>query len=301
MIICLDQPTNDNFGSSLGCILRSLGQLATKNQDDDEIEFKLDRINFVHPLFILPIVALYNSILDANRSVKFTTSRCQDYLGRIHFPNGFNPLEIEKWQEELKSYENKSYLPICKIPCSQQSDREAVRDQLISNINTILERGLQIPRILMTAISYLVSELIDNIINHAQVDYGWIMYQNYPYKGYLDICIIDSGIGLLKSYLNNDVPGITTHREALEKALNGLSTKQYEGNRGYGIVTSRMMLANGLGGTFFMYSGDAAYVKSPSTEAILQFKSIESWDGTIIALRIPEDVNEKFSIYDYIS
>jgi len=56
-------------------------------------------------------------------------------------------------------------------------------------------------------------------------EFGWIMFQNYQLKGYLDICIVDNGLGLLGSYQQSGMFQIIDHQMAIERALNGLSTK----------------------------------------------------------------------------
>lgn len=297
--IKLCQPNTDDFGPSLVCILDILEPINIAENTVKEVQIDISEIVFVHPLLILPLSVLSDWLLKKGIRVNFSNGKCQDYLEIIRFPNGFNPYEIENWLDELAKFE-KSYLPICKIPSYHCKENTLVRDRLISNLNSILFRKLNILGNLRDSIAYLVSEMIDNITDHAMTDYGWIMFQNYPQMGYLDICIADNGIGILDSYKRSGITQISNHNVAIEKALNGLSTKKLEGNRGYGIVTSRKLLVDGLNGKFFIYSGNAAYFKSRQNESILKFKGYQSWNGTLIALRIPKNIKEKFNLYDYI-
>ncbi|MDA3891015.1 MAG: hypothetical protein PF517_05050 [Salinivirgaceae bacterium] len=126
------------------------------------------------------------------------------------------------------------------------------------------------------------------------------MIQNYKNLNYLDICIADRGQGILNSYLRNNCDNIQTHEQAINEAINGLSTKNYEGNRGFGIRTSRHMLVNGLGGSYFMYSGNAFYIWNKEIEQITPLNVQYNWDGTLVVLRIPKVATENFNFYNYI-
>lgn len=81
---------------------------------------------------------------------------------------------------------------------------------------------------------------------------------------YLDICIADKGITLSGSYRENNDTDIVSDMEALKAANRGISTKNLPNaeNRGYGLITSKKMLTNGLGGLFIMISGSAILIKS---------------------------------------
>ena len=106
---------------------------------------------------------------------------------------------------------------------------------------------------------YLIDEAINNIVDHSGEERGFIFSQYFPASGYTDICIGDTGIGLLGSYKNAGRANITTHRDAIINAANGVSTKnrpEAEG-RGFGISTSLDMLVNGLKGKFALLSGQA--------------------------------------------
>lgn len=125
----------------------------------------------------------------------------------------------------------------------------------MSCIGSILKKQLNINGNIYEAINYLLSELIDNITEHSDSAYGYIFAQYYPKNRYIDICIADEGITILGSYVKNGNVGIVTDVDALKNASIGISTKNLPDaeNRGYGIVTSKKMLAEGLKGQFFLF------------------------------------------------
>ena len=126
------------------------------------------------------------------------------------------------------------------------------------------------------------------------------MVQNYPLKGFLDICILETGIGLLGSYQKFNFQDIETDVQALEQAINGKSTKQITETRGYGIDTSRRMLVDGLKGKYFLLSGSAMYIYTGDFEQIVSLVHNVKWSGTMLALRIPQTVSVGFNYSSYL-
>ncbi len=197
----------------------------------------------------------------------------------------------------MKKYKNKTYLPICSIPSG--SNNSKIRDQILSLFETILVSQTNIKGQLKIAVSYIINETIDNIVEHANVSNGWIMAQNYPKKGFLDVCIADTGDGILESYKKTKIFNISTDAQAINKAINGLSTKEQGNTRGYGLKTSRKMLVEGLGGMFLLFSGNSFYIWNTNIETI--FSDIPyKWKGTIVAVRIPHDIPSNFNYTNYL-
>lgn len=142
-----------------------------------------------------------------------------------------------------------------------------------------------------------LSELTDNIVGHSRHDFGWISFQYYPSQGFMDICLADSGIGVLGSYLNyggeKDYSQVQTHLDAVETMIKGGSTKSLK-ERGFGVHTSREMLVDGLNGTFVFLSGDALLINYQLTH--FEVKS----PGSLAFLRVPVlNLKENFNIYNY--
>jgi anti-sigma regulatory factor (Ser/Thr protein kinase) len=290
------RPQNENMGESFKSLLRLLGDV-NELQPNDSVVIDLSDINFVHPFLILPLSTLAVFLKDENISVEFIyNGNCKSYLDTINFPYGFNPSETENWNEILATYSKKTYLPICAIPSKKNC--EAIRETLISVFENILILQLKITGQLKQSISYLLSEAITNIVDHADVDAGFIMVQNYPSKDFLDVCIADAGNGILKTY--GRFIEVTSDEQAMTQAVTGKSTKDQSVTRGYGISTSRKMLVKGLGGKYFLFSGAAFYYYSKDQELINAIDSSFRWQGTMLALRIPKVAPPNFNFYDYL-
>ncbi len=126
------------------------------------------------------------------------------------------------------------------------------------------------------------------------------MVQNYPSKCFLDICILDRGVGIRGSYINHHIGEIPNDQIALRQAINVQSTKQIAETRGYGINTSRRMLVDGIKGKFFLFSGSAFYIYTNDLEQITPLERFYSWKGTMLALRVPRDIPANFDYTSYL-
>lgn len=296
--IIVNQPSNDNLGSSLKVLVDVLFE-TNKLEPGDTLIINLGQLNFIFPFLLLPISALMSHLESKGIEVNQTsTNRCDEYLHYIKFPYGINPEVDNDWQIKINKYQYKTYLPIVCIPVKYANPQE--RENLTSVFRQLLTRQLNIDRQLETAITYIVSETFDNINEHAEMGKGWIMAQNYKTKGYLDVCIVDTGVGILESYNSEKFSDIKTHKEAINNAVNGKSTKDRAETRGYGISTSRRLLVKGLHGIYFLYSGNAFYYWSNTHEAINEINTALQWKGTMVALRIPKTIPKGFKYIDFM-
>ena len=291
--ITIANPRDDSMGASLTSLIDVLEQWNSV-ADNETLSIDLSSITFLHPFLILPVCVLISEKSDRVIKIK-SNSKIDNYLNTIFFPNGFDALQKANWKQILSGYSRKSYLPICKIP----STSAGVREDLLTTFENILLNQLNLQGQLISVIKYLISEAFDNIIEHAESCNGWIMVQNYSQKGYLDVCIADNGLGIFGAYKKAGTAGIDSYAVAIERAINGQSTKQITETRGYGIDTSRRMLVEGLSGKYFLFSGNSFYIYTNETEQILNLRRY-GWNGTMLALQIPGTVPEGFNYTTYL-
>lgn len=293
--INIPNPQGDSMGASLRSLLDVIEQWDDFN-DKDELYIDLSNVLFVHPLFILPLCAFCAK--EKGKKIHFKLSKnIESYLVTINFPSGFDAIANENWEKDLLKFSTRTYLPVCKIPANTKHTN--IREQLLTTFENILIHQANIKGQMITAVKYLISEAMDNIIEHAESKNGWIMVQSYPQKGYIDICIADAGSGILGSYKKIGNTEITSHTKALQFAINGKSTKQITETRGYGIDTSRRMLVEGLNGKYVLFSGNALYIYTNELEQIAPLKT-SGWNGTLLALQIPAKMPENFNYTTFL-
>ena len=297
--IKVSKPLSDNMGESFKVLLDVLKEV-NELKSGDNIILDLSKLDFVFPFLILPLSTLTSYLKNKEMTVNFElNNKCSSYLETIYFPNGFNPLGRSSWKSVLQSYSSKTYLPICLIPSREDFYSSTIREDLVSIFENILVNQLRIDGQLKITISFLLFEAISNIVDHAKLENGYIMVQNYPKKDFLDVCIADHGIGILSTYNQERFSDIETDIQALKSAVTGKSTKDQAITRGYGISTSRKMLVKGLQGKYFLFSGNAFYFYSDEQEVINELDNSFKWNGTIVALRIPKNIPKDFKYSDY--
>jgi len=293
------KPLSDNLGSSFQVLIDFIQQ-SKELREGDKLTIDMSAVSFSFPLLILPISGLIKTFLNREIEVVFKPNQSsQIYFEAIKFPFGLSSQTIEVWNDSLLRYQIKSYLPICSIPSGLNDF--IMREEILTTFGRILINQLNIKGQLHSAIIYIISEVFDNIVEHAEVSNGWIMVQNYPNKQFLDVCILDTGRGVLGSYKKANITEIETDEQALQEAINGLSTKIKEESRGFGLKTSRKMLVKGLKGKFLLFSGNAFYISTYEQEdTITVLDSSYSWDGTIVALRIPKEIPIGFNYLNFV-
>lgn len=292
-ILKFEQPRNNHLGAQLREIIDFI-RFINENPRAKNIIINLTNIRFVQPTFILALAALSDILGKRGSALAIdqpTEGLCTSYLNKIKFPIGIKPDELISWESKLKKYRYKTYLPILNFPTDKSEVNSSVRERLFSQLNFLIQDRLNLESDYENAVSYLISEISDNIIEHSGDERGWLMVQYYPNTLYLDICIIDTGKTILGSYLDNGRTDIKDDTTAIEKALEGISTKSIE--RGTGLRTSRAISMDGLEGDFVLYSGNALYFKNS-----INYLPIR-WPGTFVAIRIKRRVSN-FSIYNFV-
>ena len=285
----------DRFLQGLQEVLKIIDLINRSDDSEDLIVFQ--NSIFVTPLFILPLLVYVNG---CKKQISFKYSN--DYLDTIRFGSGgLKPEELESlaFYDLMKNCSFKTYIPIISFPTNLKFTRE--RNEILSTIENLLSRQVHAKPNVSAGLKYLIGENIDNIIEHSESERGYIFSQAYPTKKYLDICIADNGVSLLGSYNKMKMNLYTNHLSAMKAANRGVSTKNLPDaeNRGYGIITSKKMLVDGLSGNFVMLSGNALFLKSKSINQFSELPDIATWKGTIIAMRIPY-INETFNYINFV-
>lgn len=238
-------------------------------------------------------------LVDLNHHQNYAIS---SYLEAICFPGCYTPqigLE-DDFIKQLDIYHGKTYIPIIAFPTGKDRIVASVREKILSAVSTILRTQLRFSETHLMPISYMIDELTHNINDHADIAEGFVFAQYYPASNYIDICICDSGIGILQSYQKTAQFNPKDEQEAMRFAVQGYSTKDLPESKGFGISTSRDMLVNGLKGKFFLMSGNTAYIQTSENEGIVDLPDNFYYQGNYVALRVPTVIDASFNMYRYI-
>lgn len=258
-----------------------------------------NEINLRHLKFCPPILSLGISKMVLDRGLTYSPKPIDSgYLQTILFPTGMDGALTDDFELFLSSFSTKTYLPLIRFGTDKHPDPSTRRNNLISQVGQMIRRITQVDSNFYSGLSYLLSELTDNIVDHSGYSHGWLSFQCYPTEGFIDLCIGDSGGGILGSYQRysgpKDYSYVSSDFLAVAEMIKGESTKKLD-ERGFGFHTSRELLVDGMSGNFTFVSGEAL---------LLDYKLIPfgtHFPGTLAHLRIPvSGLKPGFSVYDYV-
>ncbi len=138
-----------------------------------------------------------------------------------------------------------SYIPYSRI---NGSNADSIASKITSMIgNKLTDESLAV-------LMYSIDELLTNIVEHSQYKNSFILLQNYPSKHRLEFSLMDDGISIPGNFRNHHIE-FENDSESLEKALNGVSTKEEDGGRGFGLKSVFKVLTMGMEGEGIIVSG----------------------------------------------
>ena len=284
----------------IGSVFNELFKLidATESASTEHIEWDFRQFLFFILFFLAPL-----TIFKQTSSRKIATTNVapilKSYFETIHFEDCYH-INKDSCIDELRKYESRTYIPICSFDVSNNAF-----DKWQSVIQNIIQKQSKCVKSLTNPLSYYLSELFCNISQHSKSQYAFIYSQYLERNHCLELCIADTGSGVYSSYVLSEkyLDQIRSEAEALKLANEGYSTKNLPNaeNRGYGLSTTKRMLVEGMGGSFFMLSGGAFHRHNKKQNDYINLPPEIYWQGTIILLRIPTIIDKKFDIYQYIS
>jgi anti-sigma regulatory factor (Ser/Thr protein kinase) len=189
------------------------------------------------------------------------------------------------------------------FPADKSDQSDEFRIKLVEAFEEKLLMLSNLSKQVVNSLKWLISEAVDNVVEHSQYSHGKMFAQSFKSKGHLDIVILDNGRTILDTYLQdprNRYPDVKSDVDAVNIAVNGASTKDEAISRGYGISSSRTLLTQGLQGHFFLMSGNAYFYQDFQNKKVYKFKTQAFWPGYFLAMRIPFNEPNGFDYRDFI-
>jgi len=288
MTIKLKTEKSDKLGLIILNLCENINKLKTlKKNEINRID--LSDIDWICPLGILPIATFLSNLENKGYQIKVTLPlnlNIKSYLKTINFFKGINTLDTLR---------HKNYVPITYISSDPYNIKN--RENIETCLGNIILERMDSKTTLANPLKHAISEMLGNVWQHANSKYGWFLAQYYKNKGYVDICILDDGLSIKGSYDASDVANPKNDAEAIELAINGVSTKK-DDTRGTGLPSTKNLIINSLlHGKFLLLSGNSGYYENRKNKKRFIIKSY--WKGTIILLRLYK-IKRKINIYPYI-
>jgi len=267
--IIIPNPQKESLLAQLVALYQGLQKINLS----DNLEFDLSSINWFYPFLTLPLSALIDNF--KNKFIINNSKTIKSYLDIINFPKGID--STSDFSKQTQQFKN--YIPISILRKEKGKEREDLEYLFL----TLIYNNLGKVTGAKNAIYYPITELLTNIFEHSKASQGYLLGQYYPQRNYLDICIVDTGRGLKRAYLEDRNLNISS-KEALIEVMKGNSTKSSK-ERGYGVRTSKKIVCQALNGEFIILSGNTALYSNNNEEKFINLPNF-NWQGVIIAYRI---------------
>ncbi len=254
----------------------------------------------IHPVVLSMVAALGLNIASSKIHCEKLEAKSRHYLQRMGL---FKLLNIESGIEITEHESAGRFIPLTRITGSEELTR------FITEVVPLLHLE---PK-QAAPIKYVVSELVRNVLEHAQAEHGAIMAAQYYKKSHtIRIGIADTGVGIKETI--NKSHEASTHLEAVRLALipgiTGTTNKEggTESNAGAGLFFIKSMAK--INREFFMiYSGNAIYklLKSKGSNHVAlhadpfddrhsKREDIPFWKGTVVGVDISLRETREFSV-----
>lgn len=284
---------NSAFIGNIDPFIRNIGF-----KDPNKLEITAnDKWISVHPVVLSMIAAIGLKLNHGEISCKNLTAKSAHYLEAM----GLYRLLGMGDRKAIKRHEPSGRF----IPLTQISD-SAELSRFITDMIPLLHLKPQ----QADSIKYVVSELVRNVLEHAESGQGAIVSaQYYKKSNRIGIGIADIGVGI-KYTINKSHPA-STDLKAIQLALTpGITgTTKREGgteyNAGAGLFFIKTIAK--VNRDFFMvYSGNSMYklLKSgssrlhadPLKDQHAQSEKLPIWQGTVVGIDISLDETKEFSM-----
>lgn len=215
------------------------------------------------------------------------------YLGRMDFFSHASTL-FEMKRPPRRAAGGTSDVLLEITPVRSHADVHTVVDRVQDRAGAILTRQLHYPVAAAIQFSVILSEVCQNIIEHAQA-HGWVATQTYSRTPQLDrkvvkIAVMDLGIGFRGSLASEHASRYGERwgdASALEAAfIHGL-TRFHDPGRGQGLQQIRKQVGR-LGGKISIRSGTARIADVPEwDDAPPMEQKLAAFPGAQIAIALP--------------
>lgn len=264
-----------------------------------------DKWIWIHPVILSMIASLALKVGKSNTSCQKITAKSGHYLQRMGL---FSFLQTKSKIDISEHDPSGRFIPLMQIKNSTQ----------LTKFITEMIPSLHLEQKQAESIRYIVSELVRNVLEHAQTSNGAVACAQYFKKSNtIRVGIADSGIGIKASINQSHVA--TDDLDAIDLALTpGITgTTKREGgtalNAGAGLFFIKSIAY--INRDFFvMYSGSAMYklLKRPEQKRVALYadpnldrhseeKNLPYWHGTVVGIDISLDSTVAFnSLLDLI-
>lgn len=259
---------------------------ACHNQPTVEITLDMSDLSFVTPTGLATLTAAMvyiarSGCLEQSHVVR-PKAQVDGYLTRMGF---YESLQLSAKYPWSKRDSTGRFREVIEVT-SEEMGREVTNDLV-----AILQQQATLSQQTVGAVSYTLSELIDNVFHHAQSPVNAIVCaQTYPAFQRIELAIVDCGRGIRLSLQDNIAlrGRFTTAAEAISLAVQPKITGNPARNAGEGLFFLTELMKQYKGG-MRIYSEDGLFRITKGQVTLCS--DMPYWQGTIVSLRLGFDVD----------
>jgi hypothetical protein len=259
--------------------------------------YRLDfaSLKFAEPFGMLYFASHLRSFRKSHDDSRFKAENYQ-HLGYAAHMGFFQSFGLNHGNEPGEASGSQQYVPITRLDLKKLAmealdNYEDVREtieRVSMQLAGVLVRGDSGP--LYETLSYSLREIFRNVQEHSGTDSLWYAAQYWPEKGWVELSILDEGVGIIATLSRNHHLNIVSDYDALHYALlPGVSGVAFKGgpkqaknpwaNSGYGLfMTSQLCLR---GGNYAILSGRGGILLQNQEQSKLECQ----FNGTAIRLQ----------------
>jgi len=234
-------------------------------------EFDFSDVHNCDPFPMLLTSMTIRKTKEESGTLMCRATHCENsYAEHMRF---YRAIGIDRGRDLLENYGNSNYLPITRLEIrdlrvqgfkSKERVQEVIENKAKA-MATVLSKGNDSFK---KWLKYILTELMRNIPEHSKADSIWYCAQYWPSYDLVELAIMDAGIGIKESLLDNYAYGelIDNDLDAIQMAMKPGVSKAFApgsyslsqdewANSGYGLYMVSH-LCKELGGSFILASGD---------------------------------------------
>jgi len=271
MQIKIKIPNNDDVKENILSLTKVLNEI--NSCKENRITFDFSEVSWIPPCCI---ILLSNKVFELKqKGIKFEyissrEDKVTEHMKRLGFPLGTD-------------IDGSSYYPITHVIKDNYNSKK-LGQEIGFLMDNIIEK---IPNNI-NGISYILSELSDNIEDHSEYDCASIMAQYFPTKKEVEIIVFDNGLTIPGVFSKNKI-NFSNDVKAIEKALSGeISTPkiaQNEVGRGYGLRTCKALSTEDFKGEIYVFSRKGLVISKHNNEHETNILE-DPLEGTLICVKI---------------
>lgn len=169
---------------------------------------------------------------------------------------------------------------------------------IVNHFMDIVLGHIPLPKDVLAALEWSITEICDNVINHACSSTGGLLQViAYPEKDLVAFTVADAGQGILQS-LKESIPDLKTDLEAIRQAVRVGVTRNKNEGQGNGL-TGTLRITTMTGGSLDILTGSGRLLFEQEQKTHWLHSSINMFPGTCVSGQII--MSHDFSVVDALS